>query len=152
MKLFTPCVLAALVAASGCTKLKPAAHDSMQTPQRFEKKLIHTAKLDYLLHLPPGYKAKGQPWPLMIFLHGAGERGSDVQKVAAHGPPKIVKTKRDFPFVLVSPLCPANRVWRDDELSRDRRAIAASVAPPLQRNARDPATTPSCRPGECKLH
>jgi len=52
----------------------------------------------------------------MLFLHGAGERGTNVDKVAAHGPPKVVKTKRDFPFILVSPQSPAERTWRDDEL------------------------------------
>ena len=109
-------MLAAALAVGGCTSVPPAPHESMQTPQRFEKKLTQTVELDYLLHLPAGYNRKGQPWPLMIFLHGAGGRGSDVHKVAAHGPPKLVKAKRDFPFVLVSPQCPTNRTWRDDEL------------------------------------
>jgi predicted peptidase len=108
--------LAALLSLSGCSNLKHDSNDLMQKPQRFEKKITHTARLDYLLYLPEGYKRAGEPWPLMLFLHGAGERGSDIQKVAVHGPPKIVKTKRDFPFVLVSPQCPTNRAWRDDEL------------------------------------
>ncbi len=89
----------------------------MQTPQRFQKEITQTVDLDYLLFLPDGYKKTGpNKWPLMLFLHGAGERGTNVDKVAVHGPPKIVKTKKDFPFVLVSPQCPLDRVWRDDEL------------------------------------
>jgi predicted peptidase len=116
MKLFRLVILAAAVFAGGCATGRHVSHEPMQTPQRFEKKITHIARLDYLLHLPQGYKAKGEPWPLMLFLHGAGERGSNVQNVTVHGPPKLVKSKRDFPFVLVSPQCPANRHWRDDEL------------------------------------
>ena len=50
-------------------------------------------------------------WPLMVFLHGAGERGSDLKKVKVHGPPKIVENKKDFPFILVSPQCPEDVWW-----------------------------------------
>jgi hypothetical protein len=50
----------------------------------------------------------------MLFLHGSGERGTNLAKVAVHGPPKIVKAKRDFPFILVSPQCPAGSIWSDE--------------------------------------
>ena len=75
--------------------------------------------LDYLLFLPKGYEEKDS-WPLMLFLHGAGERGDDLELVKKHGPPKIVETKPDFPFVLVSPQCPRNRWW-------DARGLTALV-------------------------
>lgn len=89
----------------------------MQTPQTFKKKITRTVSADYLLHLPKGYDAKGtKRWPLMLFLHGAGQRGSDLKKVAVHGPPKIVKSRPDFPFILVSPQCPANETWSDETL------------------------------------
>src|SRR5207237_821789 len=55
-------------------------------------------------------------WPLIFFLHGAGERGNDIWKVAVHGPPKIVKDKPDFPFVVVSPQCPSGQCWSNDLL------------------------------------
>ena len=89
----------------------------MQTPQHFQKQITRTVQLDYLLFLPDGYSAKStNRWPLMLFLHGAGERGTNLNKVAVHGPPKIVKAKKDFPFILVSPQCPDGRAWQDDEL------------------------------------
>jgi predicted peptidase len=50
----------------------------------------------------------------MLFLHGMGERGSDLQKVKVHGPPKIVEKQEDFPFIVVSPQCPDDRLWNDD--------------------------------------
>jgi len=72
---------------------------------------------DYLLYLPKGYDANsGKSWPLMLFLHGAGERGTDIWKVTTHGPPKLVKQGREFPFLIVSPQCPAGRQWDNDVL------------------------------------
>lgn len=51
-----------------------------------------------------------------MFLHGAGERGGDIWKVAKHGPPKIDTQSTNFPFIVVSPQCPAGQVWSDDLL------------------------------------
>ncbi|MEM7697625.1 MAG: prolyl oligopeptidase family serine peptidase [Verrucomicrobiota bacterium] len=69
-------------------------------------------QLDYLLHLPPDYETKSeQQFPLVIFLHGAGERGSDLNQVATHGPPQLARSGRKFPFILVSPQCPAESWW-----------------------------------------
>lgn len=82
---------------------------------RFEKKL--TAEVNYLLFLPQGYEAKGgKRWPLILFLHGAGERGTNIWKVAMHGPPKQIATMRDFPFIVVSPQCPEGQIWSRDVL------------------------------------
>ena len=87
----------------------------MHKREHFEKKIARTIETDYLLFLPEGYQQRGEKrWPLMLFLHGAGERGTNLSKVAAHGPPKVVKTKKDFPFILVSPQCPSGQWWKDE--------------------------------------
>lgn len=67
----------------------------------------------YQLHLPPGVATADEDarWPLMIFLHGSGERGSDVAKVKVHGPPKVADRQKDFPFIVISPLLPAEEDW-----------------------------------------
>ena len=65
----------------------------------------------YLLYLPPGYNADpAADWPLLVFLHGSGERGTDVAQVAVHGPPMLIEQGRDFPCVVVSPQC-AGAFW-----------------------------------------
>src|SRR5207247_355258 len=46
----------------------------------------------------------------------AGERGTNVWKVATHGPPKNVSANSNFPFIVVSPQCPEGRVWSNDVL------------------------------------
>lgn len=58
----------------------------------------------YLLHIPTGYNAATTTdWPVIIFLHGSGESGGDIEKVKAHGPPKMVQEDPAFPFIVVSP-------------------------------------------------
>lgn len=64
--------------------------------------------LPYLLFLPKGYNNSGsERWPLLIFLHGSGERGSDLNRVKANGPPKLVEADPAFPFIVISPQLPA---------------------------------------------
>jgi predicted peptidase len=54
----------------------------------------------------------------MLFLHGAGERGDNLELVKVWGPSKLVLAKPDFPFVLVSPQCPAGERWNVDHLDQ----------------------------------
>jgi predicted peptidase len=82
----------------------------------FEKKLTNTVQANYLLYLPKEHAESTNRWPLMFFLHGAGERGSNLSKVSVHGPPKLVKQKKEFPLIIVSPQCPADEVWDDATL------------------------------------
>ncbi|HVX15218.1 MAG TPA: prolyl oligopeptidase family serine peptidase [Pirellulales bacterium] len=87
----------AVVALAGRT----AAAD--QEAKHFEKEVTITVKLNYLLFLPTDYAQSDKKWPLILFLHGAGESGENLEKVKAHGPPKIVDKNADFQFILVSP-------------------------------------------------
>ncbi|MCC6231537.1 MAG: prolyl oligopeptidase family serine peptidase [Verrucomicrobiales bacterium] len=104
-----------------------------QEAKRFEKVLPRTLSQPYLLFLPKGYEATGtKRWPLMIFLHGAGERGTNLAAVAVHGPPKMVTTNPDFPFVLVSPQCPEGATW-------DVTTLDALLTEILATHAIDPA-------------
>lgn len=65
-----------------------------------------SVSLAYLLSLPKDYEAEGnKKYPLVLFLHGMGERGSNLDLVKLHGLPKNAE-KEDFPFILVSPQCP----------------------------------------------
>ncbi len=76
---------------------------------------IHV-EMGYLLYLPEDYAQK-ESWPLLVFLHGAGERGSDLELVKKHGPPKLIAAGKQFPFVVVSPQCPTGRWWQPVELT-----------------------------------
>lgn len=86
-----------------------------QTAQSVEVAGEKSAKttLRYWLALPPVAETKAEGgWPLMIFLHGAGERGDDLNMVKKHGPAKLVGTLPELNrFIIVSPQCPNGRWW-----------------------------------------
>ncbi len=89
----------------------------VQVPQQFESEVTRHLRVQYLLFLPLQYPARPRKrWPLILFLHGAGERGTDLSKVSIHGPPKLVQNQPDFPFVVVSPQCPNGQHWSNDLL------------------------------------
>jgi predicted peptidase len=113
-----PVTLALLLSALAMpASYKAKAQPGTQSPQTFETSVARNVSLQYLLYLPADYDAKGgKVFPLMLFLHGAGERGTNLQKVAVHGPPKLIKQGTNFPFVVVSPQCPTNQRWHDDAL------------------------------------
>lgn len=82
-----------------------------------QKSVTGTAGYNYLLFLPNHYLDRPEPWPLILFLHGAGERGNDLKLIKAHGIPKIVEERKDFPFIAVSPQCPDGQYWIPDMLT-----------------------------------
>ncbi len=88
-----------------------------QTAQSAELAYTKSVTLRYLLFLPKGHEQdKSKKWPLMVFLHGAGERGTNLNRVAVHGPPKIVANRPDFPCILISPQCPSGEVWQKEAI------------------------------------
>lgn len=72
-------------------------------------------ELNYLLYLPKDYEQQDK-WPLVMFLHGGGERGDDLNLVKEHGPPYLVSKGKDFPFILVSPQVPMGKNFEPFEL------------------------------------
>lgn len=91
------------------------AFDKPGTQRSAELNTQIQVRMGYLLYLPKDYDAK-DAWPLVLFLHGAGERGQDLELVKKHGPPKLISEGKDFPFIVVSPQCPKDRWWESIEL------------------------------------
>ena len=105
-------VLAVVLAGCGTTVSKPAQKPAVQTGQQaltFEKPV--SLELHYLLFLPEDYGRAEKKWPLILFLHGAGERGENLEKVKVHGPPMLAERDKNFPFIVVSPQCPEGKTW-----------------------------------------
>ncbi len=71
-----------------------------------------TDTLPYRLLLPENYDAS-KKYPLIYFLHGAGERGNDNEKQLVHGAKLFLKdsVRRNFPAIIVFPQCPSNSFW-----------------------------------------
>ncbi len=63
-------------------------------------------RIPYWLYLPKDYGDNKDKLPVVVFLHGMGERGSDLDRVLAHGPPKLISKGKHFPFIMIAPQCP----------------------------------------------
>lgn len=88
-----------------------------QQPANFCAQIQKTLEMGYLLYLPDDYGKKDKDWPLVLFLHGSGERGTDIELVKRHGPPKLIENGQKFDFLVVSPQCPRKQWWDVDTLA-----------------------------------
>jgi predicted peptidase len=85
------------------------------TEKAFGSTITKKVSARYLLYLPEGYGPAGKPWPLVLFLHGSGERGTHLAAVTHQGLPKLAGGK-SFPFILVAPQVPEGELWSADVL------------------------------------
>jgi dienelactone hydrolase len=83
--------------------------------QQTEQKII--TETSYLLYLPQGYRDDTlQKWPLVLFLHGSGESGYDINKVKANGPPRLIEAGKQYPAIVVSPQSDVPSGWDIDQV------------------------------------
>jgi len=131
---FMALMLAVCLASPGVAQDQPTGK---QAPKRFAKAVTIQVEVDYLLYLPKEYGKGEKSWPLVLFLHGAGETGTDLDKVKLHGPPKLIAAGQDFPAIVVSPQ--ARRFGWDplilhallDDLARPTRSTRTAFTLPV---------------------
>jgi len=99
------CVVALAIVAGVVAGDDKKSADRQQA-KTFEKEVTIKVKMKYLLYLPKGYGKENKAWPLVLFLHGAGETGDNLNLVKKHGPARMIEAKKDFPFIVVSPQAP----------------------------------------------
>jgi predicted peptidase len=91
------------------------------------ERLVYEAggrKLPYRL-LKPATVERDKKYPLVIFLHGAGERGSDNEKQLVHGVPQFVANRDKYPCFLIAPQCPEGKKWVEVDWSADTHTLPA---------------------------
>jgi len=109
--------LCGMMAVGGDTGV-PTPKPGATVTGTFSNTRVQTNRLSYLLTVPKEYADDpNRRFPLVLFLHGSGERGTNVQLVAVHGPPKQAREGKAFPFVLVSPQCPPDQRWEPATLA-----------------------------------
>ncbi|MGC1243771.1 MAG: PHB depolymerase family esterase [Chryseosolibacter sp.] len=111
VSLLRACTVKVLLSLCWLLLLSVALPENVYGQQMF--KTTEASVIGYLEYLPQGYEENSDKYPVVIFLHGIGERGvnttdsailrESVQKVAALGPPSYVKSGTEFPFILISP-------------------------------------------------
>jgi len=76
--------------------------------------------LPYRILLPYNYQ-KEQQYPLILFLHGAGERGSDNEKQLLNGADLFLENRDNYPAIVVFPQCPEDKYWIDLSIRNELR-------------------------------
>jgi predicted peptidase len=96
----------------------PRIHTGM-TARGFHKKLTTDIRGQYLLFLPENYLEESEKkFPLIVFLHGSGERGTRIGHVEKLGLPKVAPQREGFPFIMLAPQCPRDHWWEDAEITQ----------------------------------
>jgi predicted peptidase len=107
---------------------------SADNRDRFEARTFADGefKLPYRLLKPKAYDAT-QKYPLVIFLHGAGERGDDNQKQLVHGMNDFASDEvmAKYPAFVIAPQCPAGPKWSEVDWSGKSSTLPAEISPAL---------------------
>ncbi len=93
------------------------------TKHTFSAQRRQTLRAPYLLYLPEIYGKDQQPLPLILFLHGSGERGRNPDKIRSFGPPRVAGTQKGFPFIVLAPQCPSGKWWTDADVTETVMAL-----------------------------
>lgn len=89
-----------LIVLAACASVPVGQHPNKSTVKVGAK----SAEVNYLLYIPETYaKDRKAKWPLVLFLHGMGECGTNLDLLKKHPLPAMLETRMDFPFIVVSP-------------------------------------------------
>lgn len=105
-------VVAMLIMLTGGLSAMEIKKDSFSRP------ITKTVTAGYALYLPDGYDPKAKKrWPMVLFLHGMGDRGPDLSKLTESqwSPLAHAKQTKGFPFIVAAPQCPGgDSRWTSD--------------------------------------
>jgi predicted peptidase len=126
-------VVLLLVSAMTTPNLSAADHRD-----RYEARTFTDAagkKLNYRLLRPKGYDAN-KSYPLVLFFHGAGERGSDNKIQLVHGMNEFAADEimKKYPAFVVAPQCPEGMQWVDVSWTADSHTMPKEPAEPLRQS------------------
>lgn len=86
--------------------------------------------LPYRVLWPAGYEKDGaQKYPLLLFLHGAGERGNDNALQLVHGSELFLQQQADYPAIVVMPQCAKDDYWAQMTQVGDQRYFSFAEIP-----------------------
>lgn len=81
----------------------------------------------YRVYLPPNRKAD-ENLPVMLYLHGAGNRGSDNESQLNGLAEQIEANQSSINFIIVIPQCPPDRFWDEKLLIQANQALDDTVS------------------------
>lgn len=82
------------------------------------------ASLNYRILFPENFN-RSHTYPIILFLHGAGERGNDNEKQLVHGSDLFLSpdVRNEFPSIVIFPQCPEEDYWSNAEVDRSSYPI-----------------------------
>ena len=105
-------VIPLFIVLTGCATISGDMLKSGATPEII--KLRDGTSVQYMQYVPASYH--GGNAPVMVFLHGSGEAGSDVTRVMGPGPWAYATAHPDFPFIILAPQQPRDEEWEPKRL------------------------------------
>ncbi|CAD7023217.1 phospholipase [Pseudorhizobium endolithicum] len=94
------------IAALGCFGAGTVGAD--QVPVTASQHIQNDLK--YLMYTPEGYEDSTEAYPLVVWLHGGDQGGTDIEKVRTSGVPKLIEDGKQFPFLVFSPQNPSEEL------------------------------------------
>ena len=91
-----------------------------QSKEDFKREYLVKAgdTLKYRILFPKGF-SENKKYPVVLFLHGAGERGDDNESQLTHGSELFLNKREDFPVIVIFPQAPKEDYWAKVEVNRD---------------------------------
>jgi predicted peptidase len=131
--IWSPVGLIACATASPPRSLPPGLREGTQQAWHLPASAVRTpiddTPYDRLqIAVPAGYSTSTRPWPLLVFLHGAGERGLDVDDVKRGGPPLRIEQGAAYPMIVCSPQTDPGTRWQPRRLHALVAALQARFA------------------------
>lgn len=99
--------------------------------RQFEKRMFQASNginLPYNILLPENYDSSKE-YPLLLFLHGSGERGTDNEKQLIHGGKLLSTSKELLDVIVIVPQCPENQTWAPSKQWAEYPSDAPQTAP-----------------------
>jgi predicted peptidase len=128
-----PWAAAALISIATMTDRPALADDDLAAFERREYRDAEGAVLPYRLLRPRDYDA-AKRYPLVLFLHGAGERGTDNEKQLVHGMREFLREemRADHACFVVAPQCPDKLQWVDTPWTAEKHTMPERPTVPLR--------------------
>ncbi len=106
------------------TKTGATKQDTITNPREMNtawwfglKKKLALLEHKYRVFLPHNYGVDTtQKYPLILFLHGSGQRGDNLATAQQYGPQHYLATHQELPFITVVPQCPLDQWWYSEDI------------------------------------
>lgn len=109
-----------LLGSIGSNPVKAQERQGDQQLFKEEQIKYNGGELSYRVLYPEDFD-KNKEYPVILFLHGAGERGDDNQKQLTHGSDLFLETanRKKYPAIVIFPQCPADSYWSNVNVETD---------------------------------